>query len=862
MRNPKERKWLPFQIIVATLCIVLCADSALSSAVTTPAPGWTFTEDESPVFVLCPSSFVLDGGGADSAFTVLDWRGNEVRRGEWPSDGRLELAPLPPGFYRVETGPPLFTLHSSLFTPAAVPPFDFCVVRRDPCRNPDSPFAVDSALSHRAETFDCPWYDGDTFRVVCELMRKCGVAQTRERMVWKGMNPEPGVFTYRRWLDNAAHLRANGLVTTGIFAGTPAHAGGEEIGKRHLPTDLMALYTLMTNAVPTFGDAYNAWGFWNEPDLAMVPEPVWEYVAAFKAFALSVRDADPAKPVLLGALADVPDKDFGDGLVANEFQKFADIFNIHTYLEPARFADWNHGLHAFLAQCGRPELAVWLTEFGTNLEGDSTEDGVRPGLKAHSPEQEMVWAEWYPKAAILAQSLGIDRSWLFLFGCYNERGGRKDWGTMRRDGHVKPICAALSTLTGELGDARLLGEVKVGDGVRAFLYERGGARKSGQGDGAPQTLVFWSVSEIDTATQGPVHPAGLLERPFEVAVAQTRNPPANGYRSFANPSEPPFRLIDMMGTPLPSPTPGEDGSLALVAERYPQYLTGDLGLAPAIPAPPQGRIIRYEAAPGEDLTVVVRPKLSADFEIAGHKSRAELIGESGEISVELWNFSAAEKRGRLVVEDFPDAAPAASDILLPPWGHETVAYRYAPSADAPLDAMLSFRFESDAGASTPARVPVFDRHRFLASCEVVPLALEDPAAWRRNDSAQTYHCTYDETEKAVRFDVSWTGETGPWFMPWHDLKLPEESLEGAKMLEFEVKSEQDKVENDYNSAVFMPTYADGHAANIHYPPPGFNWEVRRVALPPDAGGIVSFRLGGAPRGRRLTFWLRNVRLLQ
>ena len=187
MRNPKERKGLPFQIIVATLCIVLCADSALSSAVTTPASGWTFTEDESPVFVLCPSSFVLDGGGADSAFTVLDWRGNEVRRGEWPADGRLELAPLPSGFYRVKTGrdAPTARPQGGRFVetplPEAVAPFDFCVVRRDPCQNPDSPFAVDSALSHRAETFDCPWYDGDTFRGVCELMRKCGVAQTRER---------------------------------------------------------------------------------------------------------------------------------------------------------------------------------------------------------------------------------------------------------------------------------------------------------------------------------------------------------------------------------------------------------------------------------------------------------------------------------------------------------------------------------------------------------------------------------------------------------------------------------------------------------------------------------------------------------
>ena len=938
--------------------------------VTTSAPGWVFTEDEHPSFVAAAPSAEQQADtphaesegetprtprtprevNPNSAWRLLDWRGREVRRGEWPADGQLELEPLPPGFYRVETATPLVTRHSSLVTSAAVPPFDFCVVRRDPCRNPDSPFAVDSALSHRAKTFDCPWYDGNTFRVVCELMRKCGVVQTRERMSWSGMNPERGVYNYGRRLDNVEHLRANGLVTTGIYGDTPAHAGGMVRGKRHLPVDLMELRTFMTNAVPTFGDAYNAWGFWNEPDLAMVPEPVWEYVAAFKAFALSVRDADSAKPVLFGALADVPDPDFGEGLAANELVKFTDAFNIHTYLEPARLPQWIANLRTFMATCGRPELAVWLTEFGTNLEGDSTEDGVWEGLKAHSLEQEMVCAEWYPKGAIMMQMGGIARSWLFLFGCYNERGGRKDWGTMRRDGHVKPICAALSTLTGELGDARLLGEVKVGEGVRAFLYTRDGARESGQSDGAResgqsdgaresgqsdgaresrqpadggapgdraiavgadrrgarQTLVFWSVSEIDTLAQGPVHPEEVLERPFEIEVKANHAvlPPALRTTPLSEGGEsvdlPPsergdapegqggvLRLVDMMGSPLPAPSTmsggapvslpmppsargdapeGQGGVLRLVAERYPQYLTGPLGLVPDIPATPPGRVCRYEAAPDEDLSVVVRPKLSErDFEIVGHKSRAELVGESGDISVELWNFSHQEKRGRLTVGTdtrVAEAVPSAADIVLPPLGHVAIPYRYSPPADGPLDALLSFRFESSDGVSTRAAVPVFDRPRFLAGCEVVPLALEDPTVWRRNDSGQSYSCTYDEIEKAVRFDVGWTGETGPWFMPWHDLKLPEESFADAKMLEFEVKSEQDKVENDYNSAVFMPTWADGHAVNIHYPSPGFAWEKRRVALPPDAGGIVSFRLGGAPRGRRLTFWLRNVRLLR
>lgn len=848
--------------IVATLYAI--AAFADAPRIATQAPGWTFTEDEPPEFTF--HSEEAENRKSDTAlqspWRLLDWRGREVRHGNWPADGRLELAPLPPGFYRVEPS-------STATAPtAAFMAFDFCVVRRDPCRNPESPFAVDSALSHRAETFDCPWYGGNTFPVVCELMRKCGIVQTRERMVWKSMNPEPGVYDYGRRLANVEHLRANGLVTTGIFAGTPAHAGGEEPGHRHLPTDLMALYALMTNAVPTFGDTYNAWGFWNEPDLAMVPEPVWEYVAAFKAFALSVRDADPAKPVLFGALADVPDPGFGEGLAANELVKYTDAFNIHTYLEPARLPQWLADLRKFMGKCGRPELAVWLTEFGTNLEGDSTMDGARPGLKAHSPEQEMVVAEWYPKGAIIMQMGGIARSWLFLFGCYNERGGRKDWGTMRRDGHVKPIHAAISALTGELGNAHMLGEVKVGEGVRAFLYGQPGFADAALSS-ARQTLVFWSASEIDTVSQGPVHPTGPLEQPFELPLPAAA---AASQMSPANPSECALRLIDMMGTPIPCPAPAASGALPLVAERYPQYLTGTLGLSPDIPAAQPGCVRRYEAAPGEDLSVVVRPKLSEnDFEIAGRKSRAELVVETGGISVELWNFSHHVKRGRLVAETGEASSPATAaaresttpdDIVLPPLGHATVPYHYEPQADGPLDVLLSLRFVSDDGASTRAAVPVFDRRRFLAECEVVPLHLEEPAQWQRNDSGQTYSCAYDEAEKAVRFDVGWTGETGPWFMPWHYLRLPEETFEGAKMLEFEVKSEQDKVENDYNSAVVMVTWADGHSEDLHYSPPGFAWEKRRVALPADAGGIASIRLGGAPRGRRLTFWLRNVRLLK
>ena len=188
----------------------------------------------------------------------------------------------------------------------------------------------------------------------------------------------------------------------------------------------------------------------------MVPEPIWEYVAAFKAFSLAVHAADPAKPVLAGALADVPKDSWGDGLIRNDFAKYADALNIHTYYEPVLYPDWHASVRAFLERCGRPDWQVWLTECGTNLEGDSDRDGVRKGLKAHSREQEMVWAEFYPKGSILHQFGGIYRSWLFMFGCYNEQGGRRDWGSMRRNGTVKPIhasMAAVSSVSSEIRSA-------------------------------------------------------------------------------------------------------------------------------------------------------------------------------------------------------------------------------------------------------------------------------------------------------------------------------------------------------------------------------------------------------------------------
>ena len=240
----------------------------------------------------------------------------------------------------------------------------------------------------------------------------------------------------------------------------------------------------------------------------------------------------------------------------NDIAKYVDAFNLHTYETPSNLRAWTADLRRFLEEAGVPDFQVWLTEYGTNLEGHGERESGREGIRAHSPEQELKMAEICPKGMVLLQFGGIRRAWWFLFGCYNERHGEKDWGTMRRDSSVKPICAALATLNRLLGGAKMLGEVHIGEGVRAFLYEAGEpptTRQQADNSKGTQTLVFWRETAVDAGSRAL--PADALDPEFSITAA-------NGH----------YRLVDVMGTP--SETTAANGALHLVATPHPQFATG------------------------------------------------------------------------------------------------------------------------------------------------------------------------------------------------------------------------------------------------------------------------------------------------
>ena len=802
-------------VAVAVMAII-GASASDRRAVTTDAPGWTFTDAEKSVFR-------IDNSPAGVRWTLENWKGERVGRGDWPKDGKLSLAKLPAGYYRVQ------------FEDDACPApdgFTFCVTPASRCRHPRSFFAADAAISgcSRRGAYDCPWYGGDNPRVTAELLGKCGFVHTRERLEWGNfISPKKGVRDFSRYLHTAAWMRTNGVVCTGCFHDSPGW--NRKPGKK-LPADLVELYRFMEDAARTFDPYYDSWEFWNEPELGSTKEPVWEYVAALKAYALGARAGSAKTVILPGSFSVIEHGGYAQTLFDGDAAKYVQAFNLHTYFPPNGYDAWHRDVKSFLAELGIPDAQVWLTESGTNMEGNGLVDGIRPGTKAHTPEQEMILAEFYPKSCILHQQGGIYRNYYFMFGCYNEQGGRRDWGSMRRNGTVKPIHASMAAVSSVLGDARLLGERRICEGVRAFVYEKP--------DGSC-VLAFWSQSEVDLR--------GGVVRMSDGETKSFVLPVANGE----------YRLLDMMGTPS-AVKAGTDG-LHLSARRFPQYLTGLKSLKADIAPLDAGRLMRYEQQANEDLSVVIRPETHPDdFNITGGKRIAELHKETGRIRIEVWNLSADAKKGCLDVRGGTFFG-APDEIELAPWGKAEFEVVYRPEDGKPVNFGLDISGAFNGKRISWVRIPVVYNWRFMQNCRAVPLPrLNDPKVWIRNDSGQKYKCSWDEKEKAVLFEVEWDGTTGQWFYPVVEL-ADGESFEGARYVEFEAKSWQDKVENDMGHVKLMLLYPDG-CKDAGFRATGFEWEKRAAVMPSDAGKVRKFRIGFLPYGHQLKFWVRNFRALK
>ena len=382
-------------------------------------PGTMFFETE-------PLSFsLLDGIPAPASWTLRDSQGNLLRTGKWPARGGLRLNRLPRGYYTLEfegKGGVSFSGERS---------FGVVANPANRKRNPDSFFALDSAQSWlaRADSRNSR-HPQEGFETVSEFAYRSGAAMVRDRLSWSETEPRRGDFRFGQYKTNAELLHKRGIPILGMYHNAPGWAKSATTVSA-LPRDLAAVYNYAKRLAVEFRGTAGAFEFWNEPDIYYTVEGAWDYASALKAAYLGYKAGNAKLPVSIAGIAKTELSPYSETLMKNAAGEYFDIYAIHSYRSLMEYPELSRNMFAFLCRYGLEARRVWMTENGCRAEGPARLESCIAGAKAHSPEQEMLVAEFLPKAMIQLQFERFDRDFFFVLSPYTENGGSKDWGLMR-----------------------------------------------------------------------------------------------------------------------------------------------------------------------------------------------------------------------------------------------------------------------------------------------------------------------------------------------------------------------------------------------------------------------------------------------
>ena len=819
---------------LVSVCVFLCLAAAAGAATGASPSSATVDAQERvpPAMIVCeePSRLFMgaetprfrvadDSSTTRHTWRVEDWRGNVVCRGACAAKGLIEVAGLPPGYWtlRVE----------------GVEPVSFTTVI-DPTsrrRVADSPFAADSAFSWMdIPTAFAPTLEADYSAHLVRLLHAAGITQTRERFAWNGAQKESGgPLSWGRYLKNAKLLAENGIRFSWMNAGAPKFAGGAGggWGVASLATNLVAVRDFCEEVGRVLGPYLADFEYLNEPDLLF---PAWDAVAQFKAASVGFRAAGSGVPVANFAMCMGVDFAYDNLVFDNGLANYIDIFNIHDYSKLSAYDAFDARVHRFLEKRGIGDMPILITESGCEEEGEASLPTDSPLCKAQSPEQELFVADFLAKAQIKRQFGGIWRNHFFIFASFHERGGRKDWGLVRRDGSARPGVAAFAALTAELEGSRMLGRADVGAGIEAYLYDK---------DDDTKALAFWSVGV-------GFQPAKNMGGPRFVAAAadaRQRVPSA-------------LRLVDWCGTPQPIPADG-----AIRAESRVSYLTGAFDVPISQPATPVGTLQRSRScATVADLATVIRVDFPKDeFDVVDGFTAVETKRDGeGRVRIEVWNLDDRPKRGRLFSEGGELAGWPEGDIDLPQRGVFAHEATLRPLCGREGEATWRLHGVFDGKETTPFVVIVRDFASALSGMRRFTVAVGDPANWRKNTSAPKVAFTPEG--EAMRIDHSWVGAAptpgGRW--AYNGIRVPKEARRSLKYVVFEIRSEQDKIENNYSTANVFTLRFGGATDRIPCNPPAKEWTKVHVGIPSGTAEVEWIGVGGNPAGKQVTMWVRNV----
>jgi len=366
-------------------------------------------------------------------YVVRDYWETPIAKGQAKAtkDGviHIQLA-LKQGFFDVE-----FPATEQRFGMVALPAFS---------EAPDEFFCIDSALSWLVQ-------DDATRDGLIRVLRRSGIAMSRERFSWSQINPGRGSW---QWETGSRYESTRKRYSTiGVPVLEMCHDAPSWLGRvAKYPDDLVEAVAAWRQIEQRWRATWGALEVWNEPDIFFGANlPADQYVALVKTMAHATGETTPHLPLVGGAVAHL-NRAYLDNAAKNELLDHIDAFSFHTYGRAPSMQGQVEGYRSWLKAHKRETVPLWLTECGRPWPRGTDRPAMRP---------DQVSALDITMKAVEARCCGVARYFAFVYPFYEERDN--NFGMMGRSATPLRSMAAYAHLMTVLAHKDYLGDLACDD---------------------------------------------------------------------------------------------------------------------------------------------------------------------------------------------------------------------------------------------------------------------------------------------------------------------------------------------------------------------------------------------------------------
>lgn len=366
-------------------------------------------------------------------YTIRDYWGRPVAAGQakLTTGNTVEAAvKLGQGFYDLE-----LPATNQRFGVVSLPAYSGA---RDPF------FAIDSALSWLVR-------DDKVRQGLIKVLRRSGVATSRERLSWSQINPAEGTWNWEGSAGYEAVRRMHAeedVEVLEMFHDAPGWPG--KVGK--YPQDLVATAGAWRRIAARWRPTWGALEIWNEPDISFGANlPADQYVPLVKTIAYASWQERIDLPLVGGVFAHC-NRAFLETAAAGGMLDCVDAVSFHTYARASEMEALIGDYRSWLRAHGRETVPLWLSECGRPWKRGPD----RPPV-----DQDAASALDITMKAVEARAGGVARHFPFVYPYYEE--GDNNFGMMGRRATPLRSMAAYARLVSLLAHKRYLGDLKCDD---------------------------------------------------------------------------------------------------------------------------------------------------------------------------------------------------------------------------------------------------------------------------------------------------------------------------------------------------------------------------------------------------------------